>query len=277
MACFGITTGLVSGLGLDSPLYDPRWLPEGFPLSDPRKAAITFDQVFRHSSGLCPEIEETGRYQADKNYTRWVTGHDLLYPETTALYYDPGHTEQYQRAGTRLAATYSSVAFQHMGLVLAHLGGQPAHAFLEQRLLAPIGVERVEYFQPVEEWSAGAENVGLRWHTDGGLRLAPRDYARFAYLLLRDGVWNGRPLLPPGWVARFRTATDYPNLRGNDDGVFGREYPPDMFRIAGAGGNWAFMVPSLDLLVLRTGRCADEMIPKIEREFLQQLFRVVVR
>jgi CubicO group peptidase (beta-lactamase class C family) len=275
LACFGIATGLVEGVSLDSCLYDPRWLPQGFPLSDPRKDRITFDQVFRHTSGLCPEIEEAGRYQTDKNYTRWVVGQDPRYPETASLYYAPGHPEQYSRSGTRLMATYSSVAFQHIGLFLANISGQPAHQFLEQRLLAPIGIQRVEYFQPVEEWSAGAENAGLRWHSEGGLRLAPRDYARLAYLLLQDGNWDGHPLLPPGWVNRFRDCSDYPNLCGNRDGVFGREYPPDLFRIAGAGANWAFMAPSLNLLAVRTGRSEDNLAQETEREFLRLLFQAL--
>ena len=45
------------GFGLDTDLYDERWLPQGFPLSDARKADITFDQVFRHASGMVPEAE----------------------------------------------------------------------------------------------------------------------------------------------------------------------------------------------------------------------------
>src|SRR5262245_19313015 len=40
---------------LDSPVYDPRYLPEGFPLSDPRKEAITFRHVLTHTSGIKPE------------------------------------------------------------------------------------------------------------------------------------------------------------------------------------------------------------------------------
>jgi hypothetical protein len=45
------------GVTPSSLLYDPRWLPNGYPLSDPRKADITLDQVFQHTSGIVPQVE----------------------------------------------------------------------------------------------------------------------------------------------------------------------------------------------------------------------------
>ncbi len=283
MACFGILAGDSRGgripfdLGLESPVYDPRWLPQGFPLSDPRKQGITFDQVFRHVSGLCPEAEEAGRYQADKDYTRWVVGRDPQYPETAPLYYDPGHPEQYQQPNRHRLYTYSSIGFQHIGLALPHLSGLQAHTFLEERLFGPIGIRSGAYFQPVNEWSAGEDNRLIRWHSEGGLRLTPRDYARFAYLLLRDGRWGEEQIVPAGWFSHFWGTGDYPNLLGNRDGVFGREYPADLFRISGAGSNSAYIVPSLDLIALRTGRSDDGLAEEVQRGFLEKLFGTIKR
>ena len=59
----------------------------GFPLSDPRKARINFDHIFRHTSGLTPQAStveedlpvEQGRNQWD-NYVAWVVGHDPVNP-----------------------------------------------------------------------------------------------------------------------------------------------------------------------------------------------------
>jgi CubicO group peptidase (beta-lactamase class C family) len=41
--------------------------------------------------------------------------------------------------------------------------------------------------------------------TEGGLYLAAEDLARIGYLYLRDGMWNGRRVLPDGWVRQATT------------------------------------------------------------------------
>ena len=282
MACMGIVAEdarageAPADLDLTSPVYDPRWMPEGLPLSDKRKTEITWDQVFLHRSGLCPEAEEAGRYQADKSFSRWVVGRDPVYRETASLYYDPGHPEQYQRQTRHLFDTYSSIGLQHVGLALPHLTGLQAHEFLLRRLLRPIGCGSIGYMQPVQEWSAGDENVNICWHTDGGLCLTPRDYARFAYLLLHDGRWGERQIVPQGWLRHFRTSASYANILDNSSGLLGSQYPGDMFRIAGSGLSWAFMVPSLNLVALRTGRSDNHLRPEVQDAFLRTLFAALL-
>jgi len=253
-------------IDIESKLYDLQWLSEGFPLSDPRKNLITFHQILNHTSGLCPEGEEEGRYQTDKDFVLWVLGRDLNYTETARLYYDPGHSEQYPKG-----SSYSSVGFQHIGLIIPHLTGMPAHEFIWKRILEPIGFSGIKYFKAVNEWSAGDQNRCIKWHTDGGLRMTTRDYVRFAYLLLRDGKWRDHQIVSASWIQRFRRSGDYVNMMGNKDGHFGKDYPEDMFRIAGAGMNWAFVIPSLDLIVVRTSR-NNLSWDKITSVFLEKLF-----
>ncbi len=59
------------GFNLQSRLYDTRWLSQGFPLTDSRKANITFDQVFRHESGMIPEIEDAIAPSAVQTKAGW--------------------------------------------------------------------------------------------------------------------------------------------------------------------------------------------------------------
>ena len=106
--------------------------------------------------------------------------------------------------------------------------------------------------------------------------MTPRDYARFAYFLLRDGRWKEEQIVPASYIQRFRTSAQYPNIRSNQDGYFGEQYPKDMFRIAGSGLNWAFMVPSLDLIALRTGRASNAIWDEVQQEFLRKAFAAVV-
>jgi len=61
LACFGIAEldglegRIPKRISRESRVYDPLWLEQGFPLSDPRKLQITFEQVFQHTSGICPQ------------------------------------------------------------------------------------------------------------------------------------------------------------------------------------------------------------------------------
>ena len=255
-------------------MYDPRWLPEGFPLTDPRKAEITFEQVFRHTSGICPERDnkgaelERGRNQWT-DYTDWITGHDPKWPVIGKLVFTPGHPEQWAGRETwgMVTGGYSSVAFGHLGLVFSNIYGQPAHEFLWERLLRPLGFGGIEFHAP--------PNDSLQWFSAGGLRVSPTDYARFAWFLLNDGRWQGEQLVPADWIPHFRREALYPNILSNADGYFGDQYPADMFRIAGSGLNWAFIVPSQRLIALRVARGNNETWDEVEREFLRRLFEAV--
>ncbi|MDA2925504.1 serine hydrolase, partial [Acidobacteria bacterium AH-259-L09] len=281
MAAFGILADdsrrgkINTRIGLDSFVYDQRWLPEGFPLSDPLKKNITFRQIFDHTSGLCPERTASGEnVEQGRNrwtdYGDWVVGQDDRWPQTKELYFTPGHPEEYPGRATwgHHAGAYSSVGFCHVGLVLKNIYHIPAREFLWQRLLHPLGFSGIDFHAPPGE--------DIQWFSAGGLRMNPREYARFAYLLLRDGRWKQDQIVPASWVQQFRASPKYPNIRSNVDGYFGDQYPKDMFRIAGSGINLAFMIPSVDLIALRTGRANNSMWNEVEQAFLKKLFTSVL-
>ena len=73
---------------LSSKLYDQRWMPEGFPLSDSRKSGITLDHVFRHASGVIPEAHHAiadGAVQTDKgwSFTSFTVGKNKSWAQSS--------------------------------------------------------------------------------------------------------------------------------------------------------------------------------------------------
>ncbi len=99
-----------------------------------------------------------------------------------------------------------------------------------------------------------------------------RDFAKFGYLYLRDGVWDGDRLLPEGWVDFSRSHPD-----GAKENVYGagfwlttggaepipanqrRDAPPwDSFAAEGHEGQTIFIVPSRDLVIVRLGIMSNE-------------------
>ena len=77
-----------------------------------------------------------------------------------------------------------------------------------------------------------------------------RDYARFGLWYLRDGVWDGRRLLPEGWVDHGRR----PRSVDPDDGDYygshwwTRNDPQGTFWAAGHEGQYVDICPRLDLV-----------------------------
>jgi CubicO group peptidase (beta-lactamase class C family) len=91
--------------------------------------------------------------------------------------------------------------------------------------------------------------------------LSARDWARLGLLYLQDGMWNGERILPEGFVSFVSTLApawkdDQRPIYGgffwlNGDGTF--PVPKDAYYMAGAGGQYALIVPSHDLVVVRLG------------------------
>jgi CubicO group peptidase (beta-lactamase class C family) len=100
-----------------------------------------------------------------------------------------------------------------------------------------------------------------------------RDFARFGLLYLRDGMWDGRRVLPEGWVDFARTHGTGTNADIYGAGWWlapkegaGRPYPiyvdtgpeRDGFSAQGFEGQYTLVVPSKDLIVVRLGMTPEK-------------------
>lgn len=86
-----------------------------------------------------------------------------------------------------------------------------------------------------------------------------RDFARFGLLYLRDGVWDGRRILPEGWVDYARTPTPVPATERLGYGAhwwLGMA-GPGSFSANGYEGQYTVLVPELDLVLVRNGKSPD--------------------
>jgi CubicO group peptidase (beta-lactamase class C family) len=89
--------------------------------------------------------------------------------------------------------------------------------------------------------------------------VSARDWARFGLLHLRDGVWDGKRVLPEGWVKFVSTPAPADPSRGygglfwlNRGGAW-KGVPEDAYMASGHMGQYTMIVPSRDLVVVRMG------------------------
>ncbi|QLG47311.1 serine hydrolase [Costertonia aggregata] len=90
-----------------------------------------------------------------------------------------------------------------------------------------------------------------------------RDWAKFGLLYLNRGNWNGERIFSPQWVDYVTKPTEH------SDGVYGAHFwlnaggkypdvPKDLYSANGFQGQRVFIIPSKDLVVVRTGLANED-------------------
>ena len=157
--------------------------------------------------------------------------------------------------GTRFAYT-TGASMVVSGIVARALGaGPPYRDFLDRRLFGPLGMTSAD---------PGFDDAGV-WVAGSYVHATALDYARFGLLYLRDGRWDGRRLLPEGWVDHGRTAR---SVDPDDGNLFGahwwtRDDPLGTFWAAGHDGQYVDVCPGLDLVLVRLGRTGSDRTPRL--------------
>jgi len=234
----GIGTALLAGKirDLDEPIA-PYFREFDFGESHPDWTDVTIADLLTMRSGISWETEGgygTGEHSTDilENSAAW-----LPFILSRPMDAEPGSVFEYNDGVSVL-----------LGHVLGDATGGRADAWLASRLFAPIGID--EY-----HWK---ESPNGELDTQGGLYLASEDLARIGYLVLRNGKWDGRTILPEDWItASMRTSED---LTVQDRQTLGFGYHWWVRRISdnqivvfeanGYGGQRLIIVPSLDVVAV---------------------------
>lgn len=130
-------------------------------------------------------------------------------------------------------------------------GGEAGmRAFMHDELFGPLGMRT-----PQPRFDEAGTFVGSAF-----CYCSARDFARFGYLYLRDGVWDGARILPEGWVDYSRTPTPQ-----SPAGTYGAHFwvipgSLGLFSCQGAFGQRTLISPKLDLVVVRVGNTPAEKV-----------------
>ena len=204
---------------------------------DPR-GAITVRNLLQMSSGLAapPASHSPWSSALRARFGTDVAGAALA----EALLGEPGRTWAPQSADPQLLA-----------LVLEQATGERYASYLSQALWRRIGA--------ADAWLWLDRPRGAP-HADCCMLARQGDWIRVAELMLRDGNYRGSEVIHPGWVQLMRT----PAHSNPDYGMYlrlGARVPSgsepyataDTYLVDGSGGNRLWLVPSMQIAVLRMG------------------------
>ena len=172
--------------------------------ADPRLRRVTVEQLLTMSSGLAGDDASLGgddqifdRMAQSPDWVRHILGRRL---DST-----PGED-----------AAYSSASSHLLSAIVADATGQSTLAFARAKLFGPLGIaadnaleQTISHWPPTPAELVAYERAPVAWPTDpqgyhfgfGGLRLPARDLAKFGYLYLNGGRWDGAQVVPADYVA----------------------------------------------------------------------------
>jgi CubicO group peptidase (beta-lactamase class C family) len=237
-----MTQALAGMLVLDGKLdiHAPADVPEWSGAGDPR-GALSLDLLLRMSSGLAFVEDYDPEHPSDVIEMLFGKGQDDVahFAADMPLAHEPGTFWSYSSGTSNVVSRSLSRAIDKYG--------PDFEAFMKERLFGPLGMTSA-----TPRFDAAGTFIGSSY-----CFCSARDFARFGLLYLRDGVWEGKRLLPEGWVDYARTAT--PRQEGLDDLPYGAHWwldiaGPGSFSANGYEGQYTVVVPELDLVVVRHGK-----------------------
>lgn len=227
-----LADGLVRGTDELIATRLPAMLRQG---ADPRVQRLRFEHLLTMTAGW-PGDQTAQRDRDD----------DLRQIVRRPFKADPGQRFAYDNGTANLLA-----------LALANVARQPLSAYARQRLLQPLGIDRFSWRQGAQGHDLGAL----------GLSLTTRGMARVGELVLAEGRWEGRALLPADYLRRATTARN----NGGDPlfspygylwWVAGKGREQGAVFANGYGGQWIYVYPPLQLVVAATSRRTPESMAR---------------
>jgi len=235
-ALVGILVGQ-GKLDLDAPAPVPEWQEIG----DPRRE-ITLDQLMRMTSGL-EFTEKSNNPLYDLTKMLLTTPDSAAYAVNKPLQAKPGTHWCYASGTTNIISR----------IIRSALGEADYRQFPHRALFGPLGMGSA-----VCEYDASGTFVGSSF-----LYATARDWAKFGQLYCQDGVWEGKRILPDGWVG-------YSTTPSASDRQYGAHFwldiqqkkncpdmeaplPADAFHAMGYEGQCVSIMPSHRLVVVRLG------------------------
>jgi CubicO group peptidase (beta-lactamase class C family) len=243
---------------IDKPMGNPHWN-----VSD-KRAQIPWRTWLQMTDGQ-RYLEIEAKTIADSDASRKLFGPGRLdvanYCAGLPLIHEPGEHWNYNSCGIVLTADALTRTIV------------PKPVAPEARRLAMMTWMRRNLFDVIGMKAQPEFDATGLFYGSAFVYASARDFAKFGLLYLRDGTWEGKRILPEGWVDYARSAGTGKNADIYGAGWWvspqegpGRPYPMridvgpqrDAFSAQGFEGQYTMVVPSKDLIVVRLGLTPEQ-------------------
>lgn len=234
---------------------------------------VTLHHVLTMTAGLAWN-ETVVPYSDERNdFGRLVNSADPVgYVLSKELQEPPGSRWNYNSGLTDLT-----------GGVIEHLTGKPLIDYADEVLFGPLGITDYDWLRP-RAWpedvfpSAGA-----------GLRMRARDLAKLASLVLHDGKWQGRQIVPADWI-RVSTVRHVEEFPWSDAGAYAYGYfwysgtvtdgrssisGSPVIRGAGYGNQAVFVLPKAGLTITVFAGNYDDLSRAVDMRIMGLIARAL--
>jgi CubicO group peptidase (beta-lactamase class C family) len=239
-----VAKGLIKDL--DQPIAD--YFPELRKDPEKRKATITIEDLLTMRSGL----EST----SGRGYGAWVQSSNWVrFVLTRKLTDEPGTRVEYSTGTSHL-----------LSAIITKATKTSTWQFAQEELARPLGFSLARWMQdPQGVYFGGNEML-----------LTPRQMIRFGELYVNDGKVGERQIIPKSWIDKTRVSRGKSRWGSDREYGYGFWIRPfaghDAYYAWGYGGQFIFIVPDLDLVVVTTSR-AD--VSRERRDHLGAIYDLV--
>jgi len=252
-SCTKSLTGIAVAKLIDERKLSPddfawRYLPAEWADAEPERKRVRIGHMMTMSSGLDPY---DGPYRDEAAYAEVIMSRKV-------------------EAAPGQVWSYNSAPVDQLSLIVEKLSGRKMSEFFRAAIGSRIGMGEFR-------WPEFMGHTGGSGGPGGGAQLSPRELARVGYMLLRNGQWGGARVMSPESVALLSQWAPYlgkatfrvPNFWVTQPGseryyghlfwtnktleALGKSVPRDTYYMSGWGMQACWVIPSLDLVVVRLG------------------------
>lgn len=239
-----VSRGLIKGV--DQKIVD--YFPELASDPEPKKGEITIEDLLTMRSGL----EST----SGRNYGAWVQSPNWVrFVLRRPLVDEPGTRVEYSTGTSHL-----------LSAILTKAAKTSTWQFAQEELAKPLGFS-------LARWPQDPQGI---YFGGNEMLMTPRQMVKFGELYLNGGRVGDRQLIPRQWVEKSDDGVG--RSRWGSDREYGygfwiREFAGHRsFYAWGYGGQFIFVIPGLDLVVVTTSR-SD--VSRERRDHLDQIYDLV--